>query len=439
MASIWSETAALPEFPPLRGDLRADVLVIGGGMAGILCARLLTDAGVDCVLAEADCLCSGATKNTTAKLTAQHGLIYDKLTREFGRERAGQYLRANLAALDRYRELCAGAACCFEEKDSYVYARSDPGKLERELRALEALDYPAELTERLPLPLSTVGAVRFPQQAQFHPLQFASAQLEGLRIYEHTPVRRIEGHTAVTPEGSVAAERMIVATHFPFLNRHGAYFLKLYQHRSYVLALEGARDVDGMYVDEAEKGLSFRNFQHLLLLGGGDHRTGRQGGGWAELQRFAALHYPGAKVHAMWSAQDCMSLDGAPYIGAYSRRTPGLLVASGFNKWGMTGAMVAAMLLTDRVLGRESPFAPAFTPQRTMLRAQLAANAAEAVVSLLTPTTKRCPHMGCALKWNWQEHSWDCPCHGSRFTGAGELIDNPATGDWKHAPGAKEK
>ena len=215
------------------------------------------------------------------------------------------------------------------------------------------------------------------------------------------------------------------------LNRHGLYFLKLYQHRSYVLALKDAADVRGMYVDTADEGMSFRNAEGLLLVGGGGHRTGRKGGGWRELRDFARAHYPQAGIVCQWAAQDCMSLDGAPYIGQYSRKADGLYVLTGFNKWGMTGAMAGAMLLRDMILGHAPDWAAAFSPSRSVLHPQLWSNAAEVVVNLLTPTAPRCPHMGCALKYNPQEHSWDCPCHGSRFTEDGRLIDNPAAGDLK--------
>jgi hypothetical protein len=188
-----------------------------------------------------------------------------------------------------------------------------------------------------------------------------------------------------------------------------------------------------MYLDGSGKGLSFRNYGDLLLLGGGGHRTGKPGAGWEELERFAQKHYPDAKEAFRWATQDCMTLDGAPYIGHYSKRTPDLYVATGFNKWGMTTSMVAANVLGDLVLGRENGYASVFEPYRTVLRPQLALNGAEAVKSLLTFTKPRCPHMGCALKWNPQEHSWDCPCHGSRFTGDGTVLDNPATGNMKNS------
>jgi glycine/D-amino acid oxidase-like deaminating enzyme len=211
-------------------------------------------------------------------------------------------------------------------------------------------------------------------------------------------------------------------------NKHGAYFLKMYQSRSYELALENAGSVDGMYVD-GNGGLSFRQYGDLLLLGGGGHRTGKPGGGWAALEDFVKRYYPGAKERFRWATQDCMTLDGLPYIGRYSKRTPNLYVATGFNKWGMTSSMVAAELLGDLVQGRGNLYASVFDPSRTVLHPQLAVNMLEAAKSLMTFTKPRCPHMGCALKWNKQERSWDCPCHGSRFTEDGKLLNNPATDD----------
>ena len=429
MRSIWSEPALLPRFAALKQDLHTDVLVIGGGIAGLLCARKLEEAGVACVLVEAGRICGGITQNTTAKITAQHGLIYSRLTREFGPETAELYLRANREALEEYRTLARGIPCDFREEDSIVYSLNDPRKIEAELEALAQVGYPAVFLSELPLPLPAAGAVCFPRQARFHPLKFLAAIVRDLRIFEDTRVLELKPGEALTNRGRIRAEKIIVATHFPFLNKHGSYFLKLYQHRSYVLALEHAAQPPGMYADEAGAGLSFRNAGELLLLGGGGHRTGKQGGGWQELEAFAARHYPAARAAARWATQDCMTLDGIPYVGQYSKRTPNLLVATGFNKWGMTSAMAAAGLLTDLVLEKPNPYAEIFSPSRTILRRQLAVNAAESALHLLKPTTPRCPHMGCALQYNPQEHSWDCPCHGSRFAEDGRLLNNPATGD----------
>ncbi|MBD5162613.1 MAG: FAD-dependent oxidoreductase [Oscillibacter sp.] len=429
MESIWTRTADLPRFQPLDGDLKTDVLVIGGGITGILCAWTLRRRGVDCALIEADRLCGGTTGHTTAKITSQHGLVYHRLMKEFGADAARLCWQAQEAALERYRELCREIPCDFEEKDNFVYALDSRAELEKELEALERIGAPARFAGELPLPFPTAGAVSLPRQGQFHPLKFLAALVKDLPVYEHTRALEWSPGLVRAERGIIRAEKVIAATHFPFITNHGGYFLKLCQHRSYVLALENGPDAGGMYVDASKTGMSFRNFGSLLLLGGGGHRTGKQGGGWQELEDAARRYYPHAKVTGRWAAQDCMSLDGAPYIGQYGRRTPGLYTASGFNKWGMTGAMAASELLADLVLGRENPYAGIFDPSRTILRPQLAANVLESTVNLLTPTVPRCPHLGCALKYNPQEHTWDCPCHGSRFRSDGAVLDGPANGD----------
>ena len=433
MESLWEASCELPGFSAQERDFNTEVLIIGGGLAGILTAKKLHTAGIPYALVEAKTICSGITKNTTAKITSQHGLIYSRLISEIGVKGAKKYLEANQAAVNEYRELCKDIDCDFEDKPSYIYSTDSPKGIESELNALERLGYPAEYARSLPLPFKTAGAVKFPKQAQFNPMKFVCGLARGLNIFENTRVTELIGTTAITNRGRINAKRVIVATHFPFINKHGLYFLKLYQHRSYVIALDGAQDVGGMYLEEGMSGLSFRNYRDLLLLGGGDHRTGKGGGGWSVLRSFAEKNYPGSRIRHRWATQDCMSLDGIPYIGKYSAATDRLYVATGFNKWGMTSSMAAAGLLCDLVQDRKSPYEELFSPSRSIIKPQLFVNGFEAAVSLVTPTPKRCPHMGCALKWNALEHSWDCPCHGSRFTGDGRLIDNPSTGDMKPA------
>lgn len=426
MKSVWQETTILPTFPELNGEIHADVLVIGGGIAGILTAYFLHQVGMNYLLVEKEKICSGTTQNTTAKITCQHGLIYQKIVKNYGIETAQKYLSVNQKAFRKYTELCQNIDCDFEYQDNYVYSINDRHKLENEINVLQKIGCPVQFCEKLPMPFAVAGAVKFPDQAQFHPLKFISAIAGKLHIYENTFVRELCKNTAVTDKARIHADKIIIATHFPFLNKHGSYFLKLYQHRSYVLALEHAQDVHGMYVDEDHKGMSFRNHENLLLIGGGGHRTGKYGGSWTELRNFAKKYYPHAQEKYFWAAQDCMSLDNMPYIGEYSKNTPNLYVASGFNKWGITGAMVSAMLLCDRVLNRQNAFADIFSPSRTILRSQLFLNGVEAAKNLLTISEKRCPHLGCALKWNPEEHSWDCACHGSRFSETGTILDNPA-------------
>ncbi len=431
MEPVWNANTKLPEFPEPEKDIKTDVLIIGGGIAGILTAYFLHQNGVKYILVEKDRICSGTTRNTTAKITFQHGLNYQKILRSSSVETAQKYLNANKTAFDKYTEICRNIECDYETKDNYVFSINDRRTLENEIKILSRIGYKAEFCESLPIPIKTVGAVKFLKQAQFNPLKFISAIVDGLNIYENTFVREMIGTTAVTDKCRIKADKVIVTTHFPFINKHGSYFLKLYQHRSYVIALENAQYINGMYVDENHKGMSFRNYGDLLFVGGGGHRTGEKGGNWNELRDFAKLHYPDAHEKFYWSAQDCMSLDGIPYIGKYSRNTANLYVAGGFNKWGMTGAMVSAMVLSDMVMGRRNEYADIFSPSRSIIKPQLFINSGKAVKNLFTLTTKRCPHMGCALKWNSAEHSWDCACHGSRFSDKGKVLDNPANGDLK--------
>ncbi|MGM9631547.1 MAG: FAD-dependent oxidoreductase [Eubacteriales bacterium] len=434
MNSIWNISANPPHFESLGGDIDVDVLIIGGGITGILCARALEDADVDYALVEADKICGGITQNTTAKITVQHGLIYDKLISEFGIKKARLYYEANNDALKEYRRLCAHIDCDFEESDAYIYSINSKSKIEKEADAYEKLEIKSELTNKLPLPFSVACALRLSGQANFNPLKFLYGISKGLRIYEGTKAIQFAPGLVSTNRGNIRAKKIIIATHFPIINKHGGYFVKMYQHRSYVLALKNAPKIEGMYIDENPKGLSFRNYGDYLLLGGGSHRTGKNGGNWRVLEEFAAKHYPNAEEVCRFATQDCMTLDGIPYIGRYSPKTEGLYVASGFNKWGMTSAMSASMILRDEILGKHNRYAEVFSPSRSILRPRLALNVFEALINLLTPTAPRCPHLGCALKYNKAEHTWDCPCHGSRFTKDGKLIDNPATDDKSGMP-----
>lgn len=431
MKSIWNGSTEIPNFQRLGGTRNTDVLIIGGGLAGVLCAYFLKQKGVDCILAEGGKICSGTTANTTAKITSQHGLIYHKLFKKLGAEKASMYLYANQNAVEEYNKLCRNIDCNYEIKDNYIYSLDDRSLLEKEINSLSKIGYKADFKNNLPLPFETVGAVKFSNQAQFNPLKFVSELCKDLNIFENTFIYEIRDNRALTDSGEINAKKIIVTTHFPFINKHGSYFLKLYQHRSYAIALENSPQINGMYVDENKKGMSFRNYGKYLILGGGSHRTGKKGGSWNEIRDAAARFYPESNEKFHWAAQDCMSLDSIPYIGHYSKRMNDLYVATGFNKWGITSSMVSAMLLSDMVVGKKPDWAEVFSPSRSIITPQLAVNAFEATVNLLTPSTKRCPHLGCALKWNSAEHSWDCPCHGSRFSSDGILLENPSTGNIK--------
>ena len=429
MDSIWSEVSKNDGFPQLRGNLRTDVVIVGGGLAGVLCLKELTDRGVDCILLEAKSIGSGITKNTTAKITFQHGLIYDKLIKNVGLEKAKQYLTANKNALEKFKKMAEEFPCDFEEKDAFVYSATDRIKIENEIKAYEKLGISAEFVSSIPLPVECIGAVKVKNQAQFNPLEFLFSVAKGLRIYENTKVLEFMPEKVVCSGGTVTAKRIIVATHFPIINKHGGYSLKLYQDRSYVIAVKNGPDVKGMYLEDQGNSFSFRNYKNYLLIGSGSHRTGKKSVGYKTSEDFCKKNFPDARIEYRFATQDCMSLDGIPYIGEYSKGSENLYVATGFNKWGMTSSMVCADILSDIITGVKNPYTDVFSPSRSSLHLKLFENIFHSVVGLIPPTAPRCPHMGCALKYNKEEHSWDCPCHGSRFTQKGELIDNPATDD----------
>ncbi len=433
--SIWADSVVLPSFPALGGELKTDVLIVGGGLAGILCAHRLRQDGVDCTLIEKDRICGGVTQNTTAKITSQHGLLYHKLLKRFGTETSRLYWQANEGAIAQYQNLANEILCDFQTKDNYIYS-SDIHKLSAEMEALKVLGIPAEYVKDVNLPVPAVGAVRFRDQGQFNPLKLVMGLAGELRIFEHTQALEFKKDVVVTNHGNIKAKKIVIATHFPVINKHGSYFLKMYQQRSYVLALKDVGQVDGMYLGDDSDGLSFRSYGDLLLLGGGSHRTGKRSEGWHGLETFAKANYPSAKIVGRWATQDCMTLDEIPYIGQYSRNTPSVYVATGFQKWGMSTSMVAGNLLADLIQGRRNPYTEVFSTSRSILRPQLFVNGIESACNLLRPTAPRCPHLGCALQWNREERSWDCPCHGSRFSPSGELLDGPANGDMKKRPGS---
>ncbi len=431
MESIWNKDIKRQEFERLNGDIKTDVLIIGGGLSGIFTAYTLKNAGIDCVLVEAYKILSGVTSGTTAKITYQHGLIYDKIIKKYGEEKAYLYYKSQKSALDKITSLAKDLDVDFEYATSFVYSMDNSEKIENEVRALEKIGCDAEFTKKTELPFSVAGAVKIENQGKFHPLKFAYTLSKDLKVYENTKVLELKPGQAVTNRGRIEAKNIIVATHFPFINKHGGYFIKLYQHRTYALALENAGKIKGMYVDESKDGLSFRSHKDLLLLLGGSHKTGKHGGNFRELDRVKEKYYPEAKEVTRWATQDCMTLDSIPYIGIYSKGTKALYVATGFNKWGVTSSMVSAIMLSDMIKGIKSDFEELYSPARNMFHPQLAVNILESAKGLLTPTVPRCPHLGCALKYNREERTWDCPCHGSRFTEDGKLLDNPATSDKK--------
>ena len=286
MESIWSKTCDIPERLPLDGDLEAEAVVIGGGMAGILTAYQLECAGVRTVVLEAGRIGGGQTGNTTAKITCQHGIFCHDFIDKKGRDAAEQYVRANQAAVEEYKRIIQkeGIDCDLEEKDSYVYSQ-DEKKLKDEAEAAAGLGVKASFEPRIEIPVSCAGAVKFARQAQFHPLKFIRSLSEKLTIYENSPVRGAEEHIVKTVCGSVKAEKVIFATHFPFVDFPGMFFTRMHQERSYVLALEGAGVINGMYIGDGKDTLSFRQFGRYLLFGG-EGQSDRREEGWRKIRRW---------------------------------------------------------------------------------------------------------------------------------------------------------
>ena len=394
MESIWTKNTEKKDFEVLSGNQKTDTVVIGGGMAGVLTAYYLQQVGVPVIVLEANRVGSGQTRKTTAKITSQHNLIYEKLLRVFGKEKAIHYARANEKAIDAYEQLIEKEKidCGFVRCSSFLFSRTGEELLRAEEKAAEQLHLPVRYTQKTELPFSVAGALEFQNQAKFHPLHFLYHLADQLTVYEKTKVLRVEGN-----------------------------------------------------------GLSFRSQGDILLFGGGSHRTGKnkKGGKYEMFREKAEEFWPGCRETACWSAQDAMTLDGVPYIGKFSGKKENWYVATGFGKWGMTSSMVSARLLTAEIIGHPFPEADIFSPQRKITGEAikgLANHSIQMVMGMgkrLIPFPKRknskgekvipvCPHMGCRLIWNPEEKTYECPCHGSRFDKEGHLLDDPAQTDCLH-------
>lgn len=450
MKSLWRE-----QVPVLAGREKCgngvywgnhrEILVVGGGLTGLLTAFYLQRCGKEVMVLEADTIASGQTERTTAKITSQHGVKYSKLLRTVGQEKAKLYAQANEKAIGEYEKLISerNIDCQFTKAPAYLYTCQKEALLRDEAEAARKLGIDAAFTQETELPFEVSGAVCFQNQACFSPLEFLKDIASELEIREYTKVTAVKGKKVFAGEEVFEAEKIIIATHFPIRNVPGFYFLRQHQERSYVLALSGGKKVKGMYLGIDADGLSLRQAGDFLLLGGSSVRTGenKTGRAYQALQQAAEQYFPECRIEKHWAAQDCMPHDGIPFIGKYSMFTPNLYVATGFQKWGMTTAMIAAQILRDEICGEKNPYAALFRPQRINFLAgigNLYLDIGKSVKGLLQgffgKKEMRCPHMGCRLSWNPDERSWDCPCHGSRFDENGKLMDNPAKKDKSYHP-----
>ena len=491
MSSYWIETTknTKKNYPNLSKNQEVDVCIIGGGLVGITSAYFLKDSGLNTIILERDKICSHVSGHSTAKITSQHNLFYNYLINSFDKNFAKGYLRANQEAVERIKNIIEKEKidCDFSNQDSYVYAYSseDVENIKAEVKAVESLDFQCEFVDKLPLPIKSYGAIKFPNQAQFNPSKYANTLCQiitknKINIYEDTVVNKVEKdndeYIVYTPKYEVKAKYVILATHYPIINFPGFYFLKMYQSMSYVIAVDTKCDLpDGMYINNTIPTYSFRTTPYknkkLLIVAGSDHKTGEKinlENAYKNLEDKAKELYPNSEVLYRWCTEDCISLDKVPYIGDFSSIMPNLFVATGFKKWGITFSNIAAKIITDKILGIENIYEDLFKATRLQPiknHEELGNMIKESMYSLIinklkdSPDTLEdvkngegkiieiddkkvgvykdengkcffikpvCAHLGCELSFNNQEKTWDCPCHGSRYDIYGNIITEPA-------------
>lgn len=492
--SYWIDSTPSTGYPALKEDLKVDVAVIGGGIVGITTAMLLKEQGVKVAILEAGRIAEGTSGYTTAKLTSQHHLTYDIMTSKLGIERAKQLAEANETAIQFIADTIEkhGIDCDFQRMPAYMYTEKDEyvEQIQREVEASLKLGLKARYLDSVPLPFSVKAALCFENQAQFHPRKYLLPLAEkipgdGSFIFENTRVVDVEDEescTVTTESGKkVACSRVVIASHFPCYDGKGLYFTRLFPDRSYVLGVEAkGKFPQGMFINAEEPGRSLRSQRYkdgeMILVGGEGHKTAhgeRTSIHYENLKSFAEANFDVTDIPYRWSTQDYMTPDGAPYAGFLTSGTNNLYVATGFGKWGMTNGTAAAILLKDLITKGESPWQDVFDPSRFTPGAStkkfLVENldvAKELIGGKAKPATDNidiakgegkiieidgskygayrdefdtihlvdttCTHMGCELKWNDAEKSWDCPCHGSRFSYEGEILEGPAVHPLNH-------
>lgn len=486
--SYWIASTPQTDYPALEKDITVDVAIIGGGIAGIFSAYLLTLEGLSVTVIEANRILHGTTAHTTAKLTSQHELIYDKLITQFGEDYAKQYAEANEYAIRLVRSISEEKRidCDLSTQDAFVFTQNEQnlGKIKKEVEAALKVGIRAEFVKSIPFDIETQGAVCFKGQAQFHPLKFLIPLAKeiidkGNSIYEHSRVVEIEekGQLKVIIKNGkkVTASQVIVASHYPFLNKEGFYFARIYVERAYVLAVKAKEKFPGgMYINAENPARSLRSLPveggELIMVIGDGHRTG-QGEDttkhYIALMDFANQLFTVEDIPYRWSTQDCMTVDGLPYVGLYAKNAPDLYVATGYGKWGISNSITSAVIMKDLIMHGDSPWKEVYNPSRKTIAASAgkfivenAIVAGNLIAGKLFPlpddidlkpgeaqvvkidghragvykdengklhtVDTTCTHLGCETNWNSAEKSWDCPCHGSRFSYGGEVIEGPA-------------
>ncbi len=489
--SLWlATTEPRPEHPPLDGERRVDVAVVGAGITGMTAALLLARAGRSVAVVDQHVVAGGTTGHSTAKVTSQHGLTYSRLKLLHGGSAARIYATAMEAAKERIAAFVdEGIECAFRRRSAYVYGSASWQRplIEREADAAAQAGLPAQFVETTPLPFDVHGAVRFDDQAEFDPRAYVLglARLlvaEGGEVFERTRAKQVhEGDPCrvETEGGTLVADHVVVATLMPFLDR-GGFFARAYGNRSYcVTARIAGEPPDGMFINAGSPTRSLRAHEGLLLVGGEGHHTGSekaQPERYEALEEFARRHWDVRAIEHRWSAQDYVPDDGVPFAGRLHLRSERVYVATGLKKWGITAGTAAAVLISDAVLGHENPWARLFSSTRVRPQAlprfalengrvglrffadrlkhrgtrpiEDLAPGEGAIVSageqkvagfrddegVLHAVSSRCTHLGCQVAWNAAERTWDCPCHASRFTVDGEILDGPAVDPLEQRP-----
>jgi glycine/D-amino acid oxidase-like deaminating enzyme/nitrite reductase/ring-hydroxylating ferredoxin subunit len=493
----WIASSEPAAYPALETDISVDIGIVGGGICGITSAYLLSQEGLAVAVVEADRILQGTTGHTTAKITSQHTLIYDQLTKQNGREKAQQYAEANETAIRVIKETIEQNQidCDFVERPAYVYTHLEEyvNKIEREVDAASKLGINAHYLDDIPLPFKVKAAMRFDGQAQFHPLKYLYALAQkatenGVRIFEQSPVVDIEEedpHAIVTRRGPrIHAARIIIASHYPFYDGGGLYFTRVYPERSYVVGVTiKERFPAGMFITAEDPVRSLRSqvFSEgeLILVGGESHKTGQgkdMNTHYKNLIEFAQEHFQVKDIFYRWSTHDCMTVDKIPYVGHLTKKHPSIYVATGFGKWGFTNSTASAMILRDLITTSKSSWLDVYDPSRFNLASvptfikenadvakhffigkvvsapahieQIGINEARVVdiegermgayrdeTGEMHMVDLTCPHLGCELQWNDAERTWDCPCHGSRFTYKGDIVEGPALHGLHHSEG----
>lgn len=498
--SIWIADSPNTDYPEAE-DVTVDTAIIGGGIAGITAAVLLKEEGQKVAVIESHRICMGTSACSTSKVTLQHNLMYSRIAENMGFQKAEHYAKANAAAMKFISGMVKNQKidCDYKQVPAYLYASDQKyeDKFKNEAEIASKFGIKAYFTKNLSLPFPVCGGLCFEDQAQFNPRKYVLSIAEaipgeGSYIFENSRALDIKGnqyYTVITDKNkNIKADNVIVATHSPFYDAGGMYFARIYAEKAYAIAIKmHDRFPDGMFLGIDDPPYSFRKQSEgdneLIIIVGQSHKTG-QGEPTAKyfenIINFAKETFNVEDIPYMWSTQDCMTMDSIPYIGRLTSDTPNIYVATGFNKWGMTGGTAAGLILRDMIMKKDNPYQDVFSPRRFDLSGSagnfikenfdvakhlikgkfspvpggidVERNHAKIVEmngkkvgaykdneGILHIVDTTCTHLGCELKWNDAEKTWDCPCHGSRFTYDGDVIEAPAHIPLNHLKDDKNK